>query len=127
MKSFVNGWLTAGNLLFVLITVMSDALLHMNRASNYTVTDMAEDAIGVLDAYHIDKAHLFGMSLGGMIAQIAAVKHPERILTLTLLATSVIGSDNNTRNLPPMDERILTHHANGAHLDWTNKMLYQNI
>ena len=39
---------------------------------------MAEDAIGVLDAYHIDKAHLFGMSLGGMIAQIAAVKHPEK-------------------------------------------------
>ena len=39
------------------------------------------------------------MSLGGMIAQIA-VKHPERILALTLLATSVIGSDNNTRNLP---------------------------
>ncbi|MGW6148163.1 alpha/beta fold hydrolase [Bacillus mycoides] len=89
--------------------------------SNYTVADMAEDAIGVLDAYHIDKAHLLGMSLGGMIAQIAAVKHPERILTLTLLATSVIGSDNNTRDLPPMDERILTHHANGANLDWTNK------
>ena len=33
----------------------------------------------------------------------------------------MIGSDNNTRNLPPMDERILTHHANGTHLDWTNK------
>ncbi len=91
------------------------------RTSNYTVTDMAEDAIGVLDAYHIDKAHLFGMSLGGMIAQIAAVKHPERILTLTLLATSVIGSDDNTRNLPPMDERILTHHVNGTSIDWTNK------
>lgn len=89
--------------------------------SNYTVTTMAEDAIGVLDAYHIDKAHLFGMSLGGMIAQIAAVKHPERILTLTLLATSVIGSDNNTRDLPPMDERILIHHANGANLDWSNQ------
>ncbi|MGE7881632.1 alpha/beta fold hydrolase [Bacillus sp. NPDC094077] len=89
--------------------------------SNYTVTDMAEDAIGVLDAYHIDKAHLFGMSLGGMISQIAAVNHPERILTLTLLATSVIGSDNNTRDLPPMDERILIHHANGTNLDWTNQ------
>lgn len=89
--------------------------------SNYTVADMAEDAIGVLDAYHIDKAHLLGMSLGGMIAQIAAVKHPEKILSLTLLATSVIGSDNNTRDLPPMDERILTHHAIGANLDWTNK------
>ncbi|MDH4421681.1 MULTISPECIES: alpha/beta fold hydrolase [Bacillus] len=89
--------------------------------SNYSVTDMAEDAIGVLDAYHIDKAHLFGMSLGGMIAQIAAVKHPERILTLTLLATSVIGSNNNTRDLPPMDERILTHHVNGKNIDWANQ------
>ncbi|KMN45963.1 alpha/beta fold hydrolase [Bacillus sp. LK2] len=89
--------------------------------SNYTVADMAEDAIGVLDAYHIDKAHLLGMSLGGMIAQIAVVKHPDRILTLTLLATSVIGSDNNTRDLPPMDERILTHHANSVNIDWTNQ------
>ena len=61
------------------------------------------------------------MSLGGMIAQIAAVKHPERILTLTLLATSVIGSDNNTRDLPPMDERILKHHVKSASIDWTNK------
>ncbi|KFM98693.1 putative esterase [Bacillus clarus] len=89
--------------------------------SNYTVTDMANDAIGVLDAYQIDKAHLFGMSLGGMIAQIAAVKHPQRITTLTLLASSIIGSDDNTRDLPPIDERILTHHANGAKLDWTDK------
>ena len=59
--------------------------------------------------------------IGGMIAQIAAVKHPERILTLTLLATSVMGSDENTRDLPPMDERILTHHVNGTSIDWANK------
>ena len=35
--------------------------------SNYTITDLADDAIGVLDAYSIEQAHLVGMSLGGMI------------------------------------------------------------
>ncbi|WP_232696764.1 alpha/beta fold hydrolase [Brevibacillus daliensis] len=88
--------------------------------SNYTVEEMADDAVGILDAYQIDKAHLFGMSLGGMIAQVAAVKYPQRVLTITLLASSIFGSDNNNRELPPMDERILAYHANGATLDWSD-------
>lgn len=88
--------------------------------SGYTVVDMADDAVGVLDAYKIDKAHIVGMSLGGMIAQIIAIKHSERVRTITLIASGLFGSDNNDRNLPPMDERILAYHANGAALDWSN-------
>ncbi len=80
MKNFVNSWRTQEK--FVIRFDNRDvgrSVTYEPGTSNYSVTDMAEDAIGVLDAYHIDKAHLFGMSLGGMIAQIAAVKHPERI------------------------------------------------
>lgn len=49
----------------------------------YTLSDMAADAIGLLDHLGIDKAHVVGASLGGMIAQVVAVEHPERVLTLT--------------------------------------------
>ncbi|WP_242218288.1 alpha/beta fold hydrolase [Bacillus cereus group sp. BfR-BA-01380] len=97
------------------------SIVYEPGTSNYTVADMADDAVGVLDAYHIDKAHIFGMSLGGMIAQVAALRHPQRILTLTLMASSIFGSDENSRNLPPMDEKILAYHANGATLNWSDQ------
>ncbi|MBO1580665.1 alpha/beta fold hydrolase [Bacillus sp. XF8] len=89
-------------------------------SSQYTVVDMADDAVGVLDAYDINQAHIVGMSLGGMISQIIAVRHPQRVLTMTLIASSIYGSDENNRNLPPMDEKILAYHANGSNLDWTD-------
>ncbi len=49
----------------------------------YTLSDMAADAIGLLDHLGIDTAHIVGASLGGMIAQVVAVEHPARVLTLT--------------------------------------------
>lgn len=54
----------------------------------YDLHDMAADAIAVLDALGIDRAHLFGHSLGGMIAQVVAIDHPERVATLSVLSTS---------------------------------------
>ena len=48
----------------------------------YTVEDMANDAIGLLDALNIDKAHICGMSMGGMIAQTFAINNPSRTLSL---------------------------------------------
>lgn len=94
--------------------------------SNYTVADMAEDAVGILDAYQVEKAHLVGMSLGGMIAQVIAVKHPERVQSMTLIASGIFGSDQNNRNLPPMDERILAYHANAGSLDWKDEEAVAN-
>ncbi len=49
----------------------------------YALDDMAADAIGLLDALRIDRAHLAGRSMGGMIAQIAASHYPERVASLT--------------------------------------------
>ncbi len=48
----------------------------------YTLDDMAGDAVGLLDALRIPKAHVCGMSMGGMIAQTMAIRHPERVLSL---------------------------------------------
>ncbi len=49
----------------------------------YTLADMAEDAVGLLDALHIDRAHIVGASMGGMIAQHVAANHADRCLSFT--------------------------------------------
>jgi pimeloyl-ACP methyl ester carboxylesterase len=48
----------------------------------YTMDDMADDAVGLLDALGIRKTHICGMSMGGMIAQTIAIRHPSRVLSL---------------------------------------------
>ena len=55
----------------------------------YTLTDMAADAAGVLDALNIEKAHIIGASMGGMIAQTFAIQHPHRTLSLTSIMSTV--------------------------------------
>jgi pimeloyl-ACP methyl ester carboxylesterase len=64
-------------------------------ASAYKLDDMAADTIGVLDALGIAQCHVVGASMGGMIAQIVAAKHPERVRSLTLIMTT-----SGARNLP---------------------------
>lgn len=54
----------------------------------FTMADTAADLFGVLDALGLDRAHVVGLSLGGGIAQTAAIAHPERIGSLALLATT---------------------------------------
>ncbi|WP_426106166.1 alpha/beta fold hydrolase [Massilia sp. TSP1-1-2] len=54
----------------------------------YTLADMARDAVGVLDALGVAKAHVVGASMGGMIAQVLAAAHPARVLTLTSIMSS---------------------------------------
>ena len=61
----------------------------------YGLEDMAEDALGVLSALGIARAHLVGVSMGGMIAQILAARHPQRVLSLTSIM-----STSSRRGLP---------------------------
>jgi pimeloyl-ACP methyl ester carboxylesterase len=58
------------------------------------------------------------MSLGGMLGQIIAVKYPERIHSLTIIASSVFGKAQ--AELPQMDQRILDYHAKSAAIDWSD-------
>jgi 3-oxoadipate enol-lactonase len=54
----------------------------------YNLEEMADDAIAVLDAAGIENAHVVGLSMGGAISQIIALKHPNRVRSLTLVATA---------------------------------------
>lgn len=59
----------------------------------YTLHDMADDAVGVLDYLNIDAAHVVGVSMGGMIAQTAAIDYPDRVASLTSIMSNT-GSRN---------------------------------
>lgn len=54
----------------------------------YTIEDMAEDAVVVLDAAGVDRAHVLGISMGGMIVQALVIAHPERVRTMTSIMSS---------------------------------------
>ena len=54
----------------------------------YTLDDMAADTVGLMDALDIEKAHIVGMSMGGMISQLVASLYPERILSLTSIMST---------------------------------------
>ncbi len=68
----------------------------------YTVGDMAADALGVLDALEIKKAHVVGVSMGGMIAQRVAIAAPERVTSLTSIM-----STSGARGLPQPDRKVM--------------------
>ncbi|RBY87240.1 alpha/beta hydrolase [Blastococcus sp. TBT05-19] len=54
----------------------------------YGLPDLAEDTVGLLDALGIDSAHVVGASMGGMIAQLVAIAHPERVRSLTSIMST---------------------------------------
>ena len=75
--------------------------LHLPVRAPYKLRDMANDAVGVLDALGIPAAHVCGASMGGMIAQQMAVLHPRRVKSLTLVMTT-----SGARHLPQPSLRI---------------------
>jgi pimeloyl-ACP methyl ester carboxylesterase len=64
------------------------ARTFLSRRPAYGLPDMAEDAVAVLDALHWPSAHVAGVSLGGMVAQVLACRHPDRIRSLTSLSST---------------------------------------
>lgn len=74
-------------------SVIVRRVLGMSARVPYSLADMARDAAGLLDALGIARAHVVGASLGGMIAQLLAAEHGDRVLTLT----SVMSTTGNLR------------------------------
>ncbi|ESY90940.1 MULTISPECIES: alpha/beta hydrolase [unclassified Mesorhizobium] len=85
----------------------------------YTFDDMADDAIAVLDSHGIGNAHVAGMSMGGMIAQLVALRHPSRVASLTVISSSPLGTD--TSHLPQTTDAYMEHSAYGAKVDWADR------
>jgi pimeloyl-ACP methyl ester carboxylesterase len=65
-----------------------ELILRDARAAAYTLADMADDGVGLLDHLGIARAHVVGASMGGMIAQTMAVRHPDRVLTLVSIMSN---------------------------------------
>lgn len=85
----------------------------------YSIDDMADDAGAILDGHGISAAHLVGMSLGGMIAQLVALKQPDRVLSLTAISSACFDEDDPT--LPDIEPALLAHFGNMSELDWGDR------
>jgi pimeloyl-ACP methyl ester carboxylesterase len=83
----------------------------------YGFDDAVDDAFRVLSGYRITAAHIAGFSQGGMVGQGAALKHPERVLSLTAISTSPIGVDWSS--LPGSGKAWLEHMA--LDVDWSDR------
>jgi pimeloyl-ACP methyl ester carboxylesterase len=64
------------------------ALSGDSSSASYTLSDMAGDTVGLLDALELDSAHIVGASMGGMIAQTVAIEHPNRVRSLTSIMST---------------------------------------
>ena len=75
----------------------------------YTGGDLVDDALGMLDALGLERAHVVGMSMGGAIAQVIALDHPDRVASLGLISTSF--ADRDSSDLPSMNEETAARFA----------------
>lgn len=80
----------------------------------YAVGDLAEDAIAILDALDVERAHVVGMSMGGVLVQLLLLDHPDRLRSATMIMTSALGAglaadphDDNAPALPGPDPELL--------------------
>jgi pimeloyl-ACP methyl ester carboxylesterase len=96
----------------------------------YPLRALAADAVAILDALRIDRAHVVGMSMGGTLVQLLLLDHPQRLLTATMWGTGVLGGaapdpEIRDEDLPGPDPRLLAMWAElgqprdpKAELDW---------
>ncbi|MEM9048640.1 MAG: alpha/beta hydrolase [Pseudomonadota bacterium] len=101
----------------------------MAGAPDYGLADMAKDALGVLDALEISRAHVLGLSMGGMILQQMLIAAPERILSATIVMSSSLAEglsepDSETEVLllapPPEGRDAAIEQALRAETHWSN-------
>jgi pimeloyl-ACP methyl ester carboxylesterase len=90
-------------------------------AAPYSLRDLAEDAVGLLDAFGLESAHLVGMSMGGWIGQLVALENPDRGASLTLISTSPTAGPSDT-DLPEMSQELQAFFAEEAtEPDWSDR------
>lgn len=98
-------------------------------APDYTIDDMADDAVAVLDAYGVEKAHVVGASMGGMITQVVALNHPDRVLTLTPIMSTpdpgavmdAMAGRETAYDLSPPTPEVIASMLASATLDFSDR------
>lgn len=83
---------------------------------SYSMEDLADDAIHILDGYHIRQANIMGISLGGLIGQIVAIKYPQRVGSLVLMSTGPWGTPDP--KVPEMDKQIIDFQVKATDVNW---------
>ena len=104
-----------------LIPGLLRSFVGLPSKSVYRLEDMADDAAAVLDHLGIDRAHIVGASMGGMIAQIFAARHAARTAGL-----GIIFSSNNSALLPPPGARALLSLIKGPHPSSPREVIVEN-
>lgn len=104
-----------------LIPKMLRSFAGLPSPSVYRLEDMADDAVALLDHLGIERAHIVGASMGGMIAQIVAAGYPERTAGL-----GIIFSSNNSAMLPPPAPRALLSLIKGPPADAPREVIVAN-
>jgi pimeloyl-ACP methyl ester carboxylesterase len=88
----------------------------------YTFDDLAADALGLLDVFGLARAHLVGISMGGAVAQTLALRHPDRVASLTLLSTSPVTRSPGSPALPPSSPELQARFADPPpEPDWSDR------
>jgi pimeloyl-ACP methyl ester carboxylesterase len=97
------------------------SFVGLSSTSVYRLEDLADDAAAVLDHLGIERAHIVGASMGGMIAQIFAAQYPERTAGL-----GIIFSSNNSPLLPPPAPKALLSLIKGPHPSSPRDVIVEN-
>ena len=80
---------------------------HLEGGPHYSLSDMAADVVAVLDAAGVARAHVMGLSMGGMIVQTLAIEHPDRLLSVTSVMSGT-GDAAGTQSSPEAQAHLFT-------------------
>ncbi|MFD9891731.1 alpha/beta fold hydrolase [Amycolatopsis sp. NPDC059027] len=90
-------------------------------APEYDLRALSADAVGLLDAYGLPKAHIVGRTVGGWIAQLTALDHPERVATLALVSTRPTAHGPSDPDLPEHAPEVMAYVTGTPQPDWSDR------